>query len=153
MVSGSCGAKPWRTGYLEHLNETKEVTRKLTGRGRVTIVEKEPERRKLAGGIEEIRKGDSKQAIKYLKQARRCEQVAYRMELINLQPEGPKVKSYIDLNLQALKKIHELAEEKDGWGNDVRERLSNNEERSKQAEDIMKLPWMKRIAVKYYDEK
>ena len=104
-------SKALEKGYLEHLNETKEVNKKLMGRGKVTIVEKVPQRREMASNIEDIRKGGCKQAIKYLKQARRCEQVAYRLELINLQPEGPKVESYIALNTQALKKIQETAEE------------------------------------------
>ena len=94
-----------------------------------------------------------RKVLKYLRQARRCEQVAYRLELINLQPDGPKVKMYVELNLQALRKIHEVAEEREGWEQDVKERLSGEEERRKQAEDVMRLPWIKRIAAKYYEKK
>ena len=50
-------SKALEKGYLEHLNETKEVNKKLMGRGKVTIIEKVPQRRVMASSIEEIRKG------------------------------------------------------------------------------------------------
>ena len=80
-------------GYLEHLNESKEVTKNMMGRGKVNIVEKTPQRRELAETVEDIRKGGSRRAVRFLKQARRCEQVAYRLELIKLQPDDAKVGS------------------------------------------------------------
>ena len=53
--------------------DTKELSKKLTGRGKITIVEMTPKRKDMATSIEEIRRGGGAYAAKLLKQARRCE--------------------------------------------------------------------------------
>ena len=99
-------------GYLKFLNETKEVEKNMTGRGEINIVEKTPQRRKMAENIEEIRGGGAKHAVKHLRQARRCEQVAHRLELLKTHSNDGKAMTYIDRNKRALEKIRDTAEEK-----------------------------------------
>ena len=107
-------------GYLEFLTESKKISKHLTGRGKISIVEIIPKRKEMAGSVEEVRKGGSGYAVRLLKQARRCEQVAYILELISKNAGDEKAGQHIMLNQQALKKIEEMAEQKLEWGKDIK---------------------------------
>ena len=86
--------------------------------------------------------------MRLAKQARRCEQVAYRLELLSMHACDDKVGAYITLNQQALKKVEEVAEEKLEWERDIKGTLKGSTRM--QVGNVMLIPWMKRVAAKYH---
>ena len=89
-------------GYLEILTGTKEIHKKETGRGKITIVDMKPKRKDMATSVEEIRIGGGAYAVELLTQARICEEVARRLDLLNIHGGDVKAVKYIMLNKRAL---------------------------------------------------
>ena len=65
-------------------SEGKELRKAMQGRGKATIIERKPGKPKNVADDEfaTIRSENSRKAIASLKQARRLEQTAFRMELM-----------------------------------------------------------------------
>ena len=84
-----------------------------------------------------------------LKQARRCEQVAYRLQLISASPMSGKTETYKDLNCRAMERIQAMAEDKLEWEKEIGSRLKGK--KRIMSGNIMMVPWMRRLAAKYYE--
>ena len=63
----------------------------------------------MATSPEEIRKGGGAYAVALLKQARRCEEVVRRLELLNIHGGDDKAEMYIMLNTNTLEQIEQMA--------------------------------------------
>ena len=93
--------------WLKFLGQDKCWDRRLKGRGQVNLIEKMPskpgDRSKPVGNF---RCEDMTKALNYQKQARRCEQLAFRIGLIAKgQDSAEKVQKFRSLNRQAERQI------------------------------------------------
>ena len=95
-------SKAVENGWIDYLGLGKELAKKNRGRGEATIVKKIPGKNKDDNGVnynEWTRK-----SIISLKNARRCEQMAYRIEMIN-NKTSDKIETLERLNAEAFKGI------------------------------------------------
>ena len=94
-----------------------------------------------------IRNKFTRKAIDCLRQARRCEQYAYRLELIM---KGRGREAHAKLNKDALYKIVKESKEDEHWEVELASKLVDNIE--KQVTNVMLQPLLKRCATKYHGQ-
>ena len=121
----------WRTwskaverGILQYLDEGKVFNRKANGRGKVTFIDVKPKRRDGGKtGTDNTRGEESTAAEKALRQARRCEQYAFRLGLMQEEKrsEDQKMK-YYELNKDAAKGIRKNIGENQ-WEKELEEKI------------------------------
>ena len=121
----------WRTwskaverGILQYLDEGKVFNRKASGRGKVTFIDVKP-KRKDGGrkGTDNTRGEESIAAEKTLRQARRCEQYAFRLGLLQEEKRSQEQRlTYYELNKDAAKDIRKNIGESQ-WEKELEERI------------------------------
>ena len=97
-------------------------------------------------GYKHIRNKFTRKALDALKQARRCEQFAYRLELKTL---GRAESVRADLNKIALLEIVKEAGAEESWEVDLADKLTNDI--GKQIKNVMIRPLLQRCAAKYHE--
>ena len=101
-------------GIIRYIDEEKE-SKKIAGRGTIILQEMAPRRRDTVDDAKDVLKNEwSKKALENLKQARRCEQIAYRIKMINKEECGAKKCKHIELNKQAMKVRSKMADKNYG---------------------------------------
>ena len=138
-------------GWLKYIDNGKEFDKKAKGRGELIEIKFKPKRETRKNEEEERRcRGEaSNKAHAALKQARRAEQMAFRITLINdVEKEEEKRKVYFKLNLEAIKGLTKHGG-KQKWEKDMMEKLKDEKEA---AQNTMLIPMLKRTAGKYHDE-
>ena len=141
----------WRTwskiierSILESIGIDEETIRKVGGRGEVKITKKCHDQKREQ---EDKRSGWDKKADKQLTQARRCEQMAYRVSIFERVEEDEKKETYNKLNADAMKKISNNIDK------GIEEEKNLKSTLQKYEEDVMNkmlIPVLKRHAIKYH---
>ena len=67
--------------WLRYLDDGKEMRKQNVGRGELKIIEKKPKAEEEARGAQGPKNRWYYQAVEKLRQARRCEQAAYRISI------------------------------------------------------------------------
>ena len=80
----------------------KDAKKKSSGRGEAKLITKCPEQRREG---DDHRSGWDKKAEKQLCQARRCDHMAYRLQILDQVESQDKADKYQELNEQAIRKI------------------------------------------------
>ena len=114
-------SKAVEDAYIKALDlGSKEAEKALRGRGKVTLIKKEPKKAKKAE--ETIRNEWAYEAHRNLKQARRAEQILYRSDAMG-STEKEKRTKYEDLNRQAARLVIKNAKEGEQWEKELSERM------------------------------
>ena len=111
-------------GWLSFLGHTGVVKKALTGRGRTTFVKQAPRRtreRKEEDKFKHLRNKWSRKALAALRQARRCELYAVRLEMF-AKHEATEV--HAKLNKDAIRGITKAVEEGCEWQEDLASAIS-----------------------------
>ena len=91
---------------MQFLDEGKVFNRKACGRGKVTFNEVKPKKEGGKAGPDNTRGEESTAAEKALRQARRCEQYALRLGLLQEEQRSQEQRlTYVELNKDAAKGI------------------------------------------------
>ena len=136
----------WRPAATPLDLGSKEAEKALKGRGKVTLVKKEPKKTKKAE--ETIRNEWAYEAHRNLKQARRAEQILYRSEAMG-STEKEKRQKYEDLNKQAARLIIKNAKKGEQWEKDLSTRM--NQVMAKGKAETMESPAIQRAIGRYHD--
>ena len=151
--------KLWSTcveqGMLRYLGNSMHTDQKNLGRGLVQIIKQKAFKEVKAedeskgddddDGYKHIRNKFTRKAIECLRQARRCEQFAYRLDL-KMKGKGKSV--HDELNKHALYKIVKESKEEEHWEVELAEKLVQDID--KQIGNVMLQPLLKRSAEKYH---
>ena len=113
--------------WLRYLAPGKDMEALLKGRGTVNIIEKTPKPREPKK--EEAWNKWYYKAIDQFRQARRCEQMAYRLTLLNQTKEKDKQDKYSKLNEEAWACLEKKADKHDGEEQEFIMKLGANETR------------------------
>ena len=143
-------SKAVEQGWLEYLDEGKVSDEKCTGRGEAKLVTTDPTNTrtqpKKGGGP---RGGAHNLAFKAIRQARRCEQLAARIQMINNErKDQQKRQVQYTLNVDAIRNIRHHKGDQE-W---EQEGINKLKATNKAAEDITLVPGIKRLAAKYHEE-
>ena len=126
----------------------KELDKRAKGRGELIEIKVTPKREKRKH--EEEENDDRSDGVNAaLKQARRLEQVAFRITLINcVEKEESKRKRYYQLNTEAIGAIQK------NWGKQKGEKdmATKLKDEKEAAQNTMLPPMIKRAAEKYHEE-
>ena len=136
-------------GCLKYLGHKGSIKKALAGRGKTMILNKTPgrtRRSKKENEFKHLRSQASRKALESLRQARRCEQYVFRLEM-KARKEATAV--HRKLNQDASRCIIKAAEEGDDWQDDLVILLSKPE--NKGGENTMIIPALKRAAGKYHN--
>ena len=91
-------SKAVERGWLRYSNEDEVYNPKYVGRGKVEIISKKPRRDKNEGGRKKktyLRGQEAREEIRAVRQARRCGQLAFRIQLArNPNTEGDMKAKY-----------------------------------------------------------
>ena len=135
--------------FLHYIDESKVFNRKMKGRGEATLIQVKPDVAKKDKKKDTTRGTESTEAEKSIKQARRCEQFAFRLGLIAEEKRDQNKRlSYYQLNKDAAKGIAKHVGE-NAWEQELRSKVLNP---GMIAADPMIAPLMKRCATKYHEE-
>ena len=143
-----CWSKAVERGFLHFLDVSNIFDRKAKGRGEPTFITTKPECRDQAKKADSTRGRESTEAAKALKQARRCEQVAFRLGLLSEEKRSQEKRlTYFQLNRDAIKGIKKNIGRLD-WENELDQEIG---EAGEIAADTLKIPLFRRTAEKYHE--
>ena len=142
-------SKAVENGWLAHLGHTGATKRALSGRGKVKVLTTQaPKRRaerKQEDEFKHLRNPESRKALRNLRQARRCEQYAHRLELACKERAND---IHEKLNFEAIKGITKASDESIDWEIDLIQKLGNDPVRS--SKNTMLIPVLNKAATKYH---
>ena len=117
-------------GWLAYLDANKELCKAMSGRGKVTFIKTKPKPKEEVkeDQLHTIRNDSSRRAVNALKQARRLEQVAYRLGLVQhggmLFPNEKKER-YHKLNVEAMYQVRKHVVWEIKWQKDMFKELTD----------------------------
>ena len=114
-------------GWLKYLDNGKEFDKKAKGRGELVEIKVKPKRetRKKEEEERQYRGEANNKAQAALKQARRAEQMAFRITLISdVEKDEGKRRVYYKLNLEAIKGLAKHGG-KEKWEKDMMEKIKD----------------------------
>ena len=127
-----------------HHEIDKEAINKYSGRGEVGIIKKIPEQKRTD---DNHRSGWDKKAAKERYQERRCEQMEYRLEILDKLGKRGKVDKYWGFHEQAIRKITSNINDDNVEEAKMKERLN---EYIDDPLHLNLLPTLKRHAIKHH---
>ena len=137
-------------GWLAYLDEGIFFDREANGRGEMKLATTDPTKpntkpKKGDGG----RGGVNDVAFKAIRQARRCEQLVARIQMLkDERKDEQKRHTYYTLNIEGIRQLRKHQGAHD-WEQDGIEKLKQT---NQAAEDIAVIPSIKRFAGKYHEE-
>ena len=144
-------SKTVERGWLKYVDEEMVHYKKATGRGKAELVRKKtqqtgggkaPKRTYLAGK-------EAREEVRAIRQARRCEQMAFRITLARKDSKQQNVKATCSkLDNEAIDKLRKHQGKGDGE-NELVDKLLNTIGRDS---DIMLVPVLKNAAGKYHEQ-
>ena len=100
-------------GWLKHIGGSIEFSKAMRGRDKFTIIKKKPgeQKKTTEDELSTIRNDNSRIAVDSLKQARRYDQVAMRLEMLrnNKGKEPEKDERHVQLKIDALNAIKNIS--------------------------------------------
>lgn len=140
-------SKAVEKAWTSYLKPEKEVKKQITGRGKVTIVNKIPTT--TAKSDKEIWNKWYYKAVDKLRQARRCDQIAYRIQKYHGDKDDEDKKAkYQQLNKEAWSNISKNYTEMDDEEKDFVDKMAKRIE--KNSMNMMDVPAYKRQALHYH---
>jgi len=134
--------------WLDYLEVEKEMKKKSVGRGELKIIEKKPKAEEEERKPQESRNQWYYQAVEKLRQARRCEQAAYRISIKDKESGRKNEEEYTKLNEAAFEKIIKKAdvhdEEERNFAQAIKQGFAGR------PMNTMQIPMLKRQAAKYH---
>ena len=117
-------SKTVERGWLKYVAEDRVYDKKATGRGKVELIHKKP---KQAGADDKPKKTylkgeEAREEIRAIRQARRCEQMAFRIVLAKKESTNLNTRAtYRKLNGEAIAKLHKH-QGKEDWEKELVEK-------------------------------